>query len=192
MASEPKTIRETNLALLGLEGKLGLLQSMVWAVIGLLGTLIAGAFALYSQIGEIKTDVAVVKSSFSALKEQQTAIQESIRSIDAKSQASFSRIENRLGGNQLLPAPQESAPLNLAQAEVDLIKAFLKVSRTTSPLATSLGMNIEDDTSLRPLPQLVVAKIPRLAAYSYMYDPSGALVLVSNRNRKVEAIIQPA
>ena len=100
MASDPKTIRESNLAMAGLEGRFDFLQKMVWSVIALLGTLIAGAFALYFQLGEIKTDVAVVKANFAALKEQQAAIQESIRSMDNKSQASLTRIETKLSNSQ--------------------------------------------------------------------------------------------
>jgi hypothetical protein len=61
MSTDPKTFRETNLVIAGLEARVGLILKMIWAVIGMLGTLMAGAVALLSQVGDVKSDLASIR-----------------------------------------------------------------------------------------------------------------------------------
>jgi hypothetical protein len=136
LAIEPKSFRETNLVLEGLEARLGLIQKLTWYVIGLLGALIAGAAALYFQLGDIRTDVAVLKANFGSLKEQQSEIQQSLRSIDSKTQTSLSRIENKLTPAAPAPVPlatplpgPEETPLRLGGDEIALLREMLKPTK---------------------------------------------------------------
>ncbi|MBR1173701.1 hypothetical protein JQ617_07015 [Bradyrhizobium sp. KB893862 SZCCT0404] len=188
MATEPKTIRETSIVIQGVVDRLDLVQKMTWGVIGLLGTLIAGAVALYFQIGDLKVDVAVVKANFGFLKEQQTAIQEALRSIDIKTQASLSRIEGKVGS--AMPPSAVDLPLQLAADEIAFLRTALKPVKTDTPLSTRVGDEIT--SRLEVLPRVVVDKIPQLASFSFTYDRSGAVLLVSNRTRRVVQIIEVA
>jgi hypothetical protein len=194
LAIEPKTFRETNIVLEGLEARLNLIQKMTWGVIGLLGALITGAAALYFQLGDIRTDVAVLKANLGSLKEQQSAIQESLRSIDTRTQASLSRIENKLASNQT-PAPlqgPDESPLKLADEEIALLRAVLKTVKFDKPQEAKIGNFVSDQATLAVMPRAIIDKIPRLASYSFTYDPSGSLLIVSNRTGRVAAIIEPA
>jgi hypothetical protein len=167
LAIEPKSFRETNLVLEGLEARLDLIQKLTWYVIGLLGALAAGAAALYFQLADIRTDVAVLKTNFASLKEQQSAIQESLRSIDSKTQASLSRIENRLTSNQTPPPPLPSpgeAPLKLEGDEIALLRGALKPLKLDKPQEAKIGDLVSDQAQLTVMPRAVIDKIPRLAS----------------------------
>ncbi len=176
MAIEPKTVRETNIVIQGVVDRLDLVQKMTWGVIALLGTLIAGAAALYVQIGDVRTDVAVMKSTLGAMKEQQSAIQESLRSIEAKTQASLSRIENKLASNQAPGTPEP--PLNLADSEIDLLRTVLKGARTGRPVEAKMGDQVPDG-AIKALPSNIIDKIPRLRDYGYAYDQSVPTIRVA-------------
>jgi hypothetical protein len=192
LAIEPRSFRETNLVLEGLEARLDLIQKMTWGVIGLLGALVAGAAALYFQIGDIRTDVAVLKTNFGSLKEQQTAIQETLRLIDSKTQASLSRIENKLTSNQTpppIPGPDEK-PLRLGDDEIAMLRGALKPTKNDKPQQAKIGDIVSD--RLFVLPAAIIDKIPRLVSYGYTYDQSGSVLIVSNRTRRVAEIIEAA
>jgi hypothetical protein len=189
MAIEPKTVRETNIVVQGVVDRLDLVQKMTWGVIALLGTLIAGAAALYIQIGDVRTDVAVLKSTLGVMKDQQSAIQESLRSLETKSQASLSRIENKLASNQVPDTPEP--PLNLADSEIDFLRTAMKIFRTGKPVAAKAGDQVPDGAT-KPLPANIIDKIPRLQNYGYTYDQSGAVLIVSSRTRRIVEIIEPA
>jgi len=103
MPAEPRTIRESNFVVSGLEARLGLVLKMVWGVIALLGTLLAGAGALYVQIGELKTDAAVIKSSIVAINAKLAEIE----TVGTRNSNSLVRIENKLGIASVLPEPPQ-------------------------------------------------------------------------------------
>lgn len=111
MTTEPKSFRETNLVLGGIEARVDLVQKMVWAVIGLLGALVTGAFALYSQIGDLKTNVAVVKTTAATINERVTRIDKSVESVLASgvtASSALSRIEARLSAMSLQQPPKSA------------------------------------------------------------------------------------
>ena len=194
MAIEPKSFRETNLVLEALEARLNLIQRMTWSVIGLLGALVAGAAALYLQLGDIKTDVAVLRANFGSLKEQQSAIKESLQSMDTKIQASLSRMENKLTSNQtppLVPGP-DGTPLKLGDEEIALLRVILKPTKYGKPQEAKIGQPVSDRAKLFAMPRAIIDKIPRLANYSYTYDPSGSILIVSNSTKLVADIIEAA
>jgi hypothetical protein len=178
----------------GLEGRLKLIQVGVGLVIGLLGTLIAGAFALYLQLGEVKTDVAVLKSNLGTIKEQQAKIEESLRSIETRALGSLSRIESRLAVNQPAPTPelkQDDPPPNLSAEEIATIKEVLKPRPTGKP--TTVKVQDTPGGTIIPLPREIVEKFPRLKAFRYAIDEqSGAVLIVSNRTGRILEIIEPS
>lgn len=191
MATEPKNIRESNIAMQGVVDRLDLVQKITWAIVAMLGTLIAGAAAIYFQIGEIRTDVAVLKANLASLKEQQSSIQETLRSTGEKTLASLSQIESKLpvrGGPISQP---DDAPLTLSDSDIELIRNVLKPLKTGQTQEAKLGDEVPD-RNVRVLPRTVTDKIPRLASYSYFHDAGGSVVLVSNRTRRVVQIIEPA
>jgi hypothetical protein len=194
MATEPKTIRETLILIQGVVDRLDLVQKITWAIVALLGTLIAGAAAIYLQLGDIRTDVAVLKTNISSLKEQLSAVQETLRSSAARTQLSLSSIESKLptaviGQNR--DTVGTSPELNLSDSDLDLLRNVLKPIKTDKRQQTKIG-DLLPDQDLRVLPRIVVEKIPRLVSYSYTYDDSGSLLLVSNFTRRIAQIVTPA
>ena len=102
MIPEPKTIRESNIFVAGIEARLGLVQKMVWGVIALLGTLLAGAAALYVQIGDLRTDLAVVKTNVTAINDRVVKMDKSIdevRADETRIRETLTRIEMRLAAS---------------------------------------------------------------------------------------------
>jgi septation ring formation regulator EzrA len=98
MIPEPKTIRESNIFVAGIEARLGLVQKMVWGVIALLGTLLAGAAALYVQIGDLRTDLAVVKTNVTAINDRVVKMDKSIdevRADETRIRETLTRIETK-------------------------------------------------------------------------------------------------
>jgi hypothetical protein len=185
MAVEPKTIRETNIAMEGIEGRLGILSKMIWTVVGLLGTLLLAAFALYSQLGDIKTDLAVLKSTVGTIGDRQAKIEESVRSLESKALASLNRIETRL----LPPDTPVLAPLNLDPDQIAFLREALKARRTDKPALAKIG-DLVADFKFPSLPDFVVDKIPFLRGFRYTYDQSGAILLLAGG--RVVQIVEPS
>jgi hypothetical protein len=104
--TEPKTIRETAILLAGVDARLGLVQKMVWGLFALLGTLLAGAAALYVQIGDLKTEVAVVRATTQAIDTRSLKFEktlEDIRAEQSRTRESLSRIEARFAAGATDP-----------------------------------------------------------------------------------------
>jgi hypothetical protein len=186
MAVEPKTIRETNIAMEGIEGRLGILSKMIWTVVGLLGTLLIAAFALYSQLGDIKTDLAVLKSTVGVIGDRQAKIEESVRSLESKALASLNRIETRL----LPTGTLALAPLDLEPDQIAFLRDALKPRRTDKPTLAKIG-NLFADSKFPYVPDYIVEKIPKLKGLRYTYDQSGAILLLAGGGWVVQ-IIEPS
>jgi hypothetical protein len=204
MTTEPKSFRETNLVLGGIEARVDLVQKMVWAVIGLLGALVTGAFALYSQIGDLKTDIAVVKTTVATINERLTRIDKSVESVLASgvtASSALSRIEARLSAmslqqpNPLVVSvpPRGPTPLyeiTFTDGEKQLIREFINPIRVAESPAYQIG-EIAPVTSLSMLPEPIVAKIPRLTGLRYAVDRGGTILIVDGATYRIAAIIPP-
>jgi hypothetical protein len=195
MATEPKNIREVHFILEGLEGRLALVLKMTWGVIGLLGALLAGAAALYSQIGDIKSDVAVLKSNGETLKGQQAAIQDALRSTETKVLGPLSEIRTALvNQNQLSPNPPrpDDAPLNLSADEIAFLRESLQVKRKGDNTLARIGEVVPTSAIMPLIPASVTDKIPRLKGYRYTLDAGSGALLIVSRSLRVAEIIEPA
>jgi hypothetical protein len=210
MATEPKSVREVNVVLEGIlkqfelfqksiEARFDFLRNIVWVVIGLLGALLAGAFALSNQIGEIKTDVALLKSQSSEFTQKQTAVLESLKST---AEGALARVENRLAslttGQGLQQTSNLEEPLKLSRLDTLLIRSLLKPVKTGRPLEIKVGDEVKEVISadrvsiiptIAPLPAELTDEVTKFKGLSFAYDPSGAVLIVSP-SRRVVAIIE--
>jgi outer membrane murein-binding lipoprotein Lpp len=186
MAVEPKTVRETSLVIAGIEARLDLVQKMVWAVIALLGTLVAGAGALYFQIGDLKTDVAVIKTNAAAINEKVSKIETSIddvRSAGNLASTTLGRIETRLdtaASQGRVGGPGFLVGLTLSSDETQLIRAVLKPVLKGVPQQFKVGDLLEPGIFVAMLPREITSKFLRLSGLLYFTDRSGALMLVAS------------
>src|SRR5262249_43989572 len=101
--------REANIARQGLEARIGLLQLLVLAVLGMLGGLVLGAYTIYGQIGDLKSDVAVVKTNVVNISDRLAKVEKTIEDIRSDGGQILSRI-SRLEPPPRQPAPPAPAP----------------------------------------------------------------------------------
>jgi hypothetical protein len=188
MAIEPKTIKETSIVIEGLEARLGLITKMVWAVIGMLGTLIAGAVALYSQLGDVKTDVAAVKATVAGINERLTGFDggiREIRSAQTTAATTLARIDEATKQTRsptVVPDPPEKVAAANAQFIRDLIKPMPTGSRTYAVGNTVTGVTVQ------LLPPDITAKLPELRGLGYVVDAKAAIALVDANYRVITLI----
>ena len=178
---------------------------MVWAVIGLLGALVTGAFALYSQIGDLKTDVAVVKTTAATINERVTRIDKSVESVLASgvtASSALSRIEARLSAMSLQQQP------NLACLNLYPLEALRLCMRSRSLMVKSnLYENLSNRFAWRSYQCIKSAKLLQdifvhaAGAYcrknsktdrtSNTVDRGGTILIVDGATYRIAAIIPP-
>jgi hypothetical protein len=193
MSPEPKTVKEAafavasvearldlaqNLAQKSVEAQLGLVQKMVWAVIALLGTLFGGAIGLYVQIGDLKTDIAVIKTNVAAI----NAHIIDVSSPGDRASKALERIEARLDtGGGVSPLNNQgltfqvgangSPVLTLSSDETQLIRDILKPVPKGTPQQFRVGDSLGPGIFISLLPTPITSKFPRLRGLFYFFDP---------------------
>jgi hypothetical protein len=191
MSTEPKTFRETNLVIAGLEARVGLILKMIWAVIGMLGTLMAGAVALLSQVGDVKSDLASVKASIVALNDRIAGLESGIRDVrSAQSSAAttLARIDTAVAAPPPKPGTNPTDLLRIVSSSFNAqyMREVLKPV-PTGQRTYVLGERVSGLT-VPLLPPAVIDKLPELTGLGYIFDAKGQIVLVDGSYR-VAAII---
>lgn len=170
--ADPKSIRELN-------ASFTVFQTMVWTIIGFIGTLILGSLAIYSQLGDLKTDLAVIKVSTSNTTERLKALDDRLGALDARiasmdkstqeGRAEMLRAVSRVESQGIRTDPVV-AGFYVTAFEATLIIQFLRPSiRTNRPAVLSVGSRV-DEGRLQPLPEDAVIKSPRLRGVRYVID----------------------
>jgi hypothetical protein len=203
MATEPRTFRESSIRVEGIEERLGLLQKLVWAILGLLVGVLTAAGGLSWQIGDLKTDIAVVKTNVAAVAERVNKIDKNVETIGTDlnlALVDIGRIEARLSAAPPVPqqpqqrqqqSPQERPrDILLSQSEMNVIRQILKPATTGTLASMRLGDRVSE--SLPPLPAAVVDKIPKLKDFRYTIDRNGAILLVDAGSNTITTIIPPS
>src|SRR5262245_44853740 len=159
MPIEPKTFRESNILIAGIEGRLRLLLWMVAAVVGLVGTLLAGAAALYSQISDVRVQVGVIDTKVGEINKRLDKIDDANKDIRTNLDGALlalERIEGRLTG----VGPQQQAPtvpsppvreISLSDSEIQAVREIMK------PIATGEAQYYEVG---KPVAQYIVPLLP--------------------------------
>ena len=189
--TDPKTIREQNIQnegfRKGMEDRVGVFQKMVWTVIGLLGALLVGAIAIYIQIGDIKIDVAVIKTNLTNLIERFSKVEKNVED----SRADQLQILRTVGGIETrLPKPDPIiAGFYLTASEASAVASFLRPPlKSDNPPTIAVGSRVPENM-LRPLPNDLLAKVPRLNGVRYAIDANNAIALVAPGTDVVFAIV---
>ena len=191
--TEPKTIRE-------LYAAFSVYQRMVWTIIGFIGGLIIGAIAIYIQIGELKTDLAVVKANTSNIIERLTGFDKRLGALDDRIAALDRNVQEARADDRVLRAigrveNQGSrtdpvvAGFYVTAFEATLIIQHLRPPiRTDKPATLSVGSRVNEDR-LRPLPEDITLKSARLKGVRYAIDDNNAIALVGPSTDVVFAIL---
>jgi hypothetical protein len=190
MPTEPKTIRETHFVVEGLEARVVLIQTIVWWVLGLLGTLIAGAIALYVQLGDVKTDLGSVKATITAINGQITELGKDIRELrneQSSATMTLGRIDTAIAA--LPKGPPNSANIQRivsSPSNVQLVRAMLKPVPTGQKIY-AFGERVSG-VNVPLLPSEVIDKFPELTGLGYIFDAKASIVFVDGNYRVVAVI----
>jgi hypothetical protein len=192
--TEPKTHREANIAREGLEARIGLLQLLVLAVLGMLGGVVLGGYTIYGQIGDLKSDVAVVKTTVVNSNDRLAKIEKTIDDIRSDGGQILSRI-SRLEPpprQPPLPAPAPDpivAGFYLTDSEAKLLRELLRAPPQTAA-APKYGLWEKlPDSAVQLLPDDVTGKIVKLKGLRYALDPNNNAIALVGPSGSVVAII---
>jgi hypothetical protein len=81
--SDPKTFREVNFVLDGLEKRVGLLTKIGGGIAALLVAILGVLGTLYSEIGKVQTDVAATRATVDGLNTRLTSMDTDVKAIRA-------------------------------------------------------------------------------------------------------------
>jgi hypothetical protein len=198
---EPRTIREIN-------ASFTVFQTMVWTIIGFLGALLIGAAAIYFQIGDLKTDLAVVKTGTSNIVERLiafdgrlTALDSRVAGLDGRLATVDKNLQEMRADDRLLRAinrvESQGSPKTdpvvggfyVTAYEATLIMQFLRPPTRADKLGNlSVGSQV-DEARLHPLPEDLVRKAPRLKGIRYAIDDDNYSIALAAPNTDVVFVI---
>jgi hypothetical protein len=198
--TEPRTPREANIAREGLEARVGLLQKLIWAVIGLLGAMLAGAAAIYVQVGDLKTDVAVVKNTVAGINERLAKIEKTIddiRSEIGQVRTETGQILSRVSRAEPPSPPRPQQPdlrnviagFYVTDGEAKLLRELLGAApKTDAPPKISLWQRVSEQP-LNPISDEIAARLPKLKGLRYAIDPGNNAIALTEPSGIVIATI---
>jgi hypothetical protein len=188
MADDPKTIREVNFALAGLEGRVGLLIKIGIAVLGFLGAVLAVVATIYVQIGDVKVDVASIKAKVEGLDTRIGAIETDVKAARSDQRQILTQLQPPAPPPP--PRPLIAGGFYVTDDEAKLIRALLKVPPKDPNLPGKISIwSHVDPASAQPLPDDLVAKFGKFKGLRFIVDANNAIALVEPAQDVVIAII---
>jgi hypothetical protein len=193
--TEPRNYREVNIARKGLEDRVDLLQKWLWGLAGLLGTVFAAAVWINVQLGEQKTDIAVIKTDVKNVGDRLARIEKTVDDIRSDSGQILSRISRLEPAPRPQPTPAPSPDLRpvagfyLTDGEAKLVRELLRTPpKSDAPAKYGLWVRVPE-TDTTPLPDDVVGKIPKLKGLRYAIDPGNNAIALVEPSGSVVATI---
>jgi hypothetical protein len=196
--TEPRNIRETNIARRGLEDRVALLQKWLWGLAGLLGTVLAAAAAIFYQLSDLKTDVAVVKTNVGNVSDRLARIEKTVDEIRpeiGQIRMETGQILSRVSRAEPPPAPRPQQPdpviagFYVTDGEAKLLRELLGVPQKTDARATIGLWQRAPESLLKPIPDDVAGKLPKLKGLLYAIDPSNNAIALTEPSGVVIATI---
>jgi hypothetical protein len=186
----------------GVDKQIALLTRLVFGLYALLFAVVGGGFLLRSDIGDLKAKVAENAAEITALRRDVGTVQTRLGTIEkgtsdlAAGQAQILTLQNQIVStlalmNDRLPQSQGNQLVALSADEQQAIREFFDVKGTAKgPAKFRIGDTAPDT---KPVPDALVAKIPKLRGLAYAFDPgSGSVLIVSLTTMRVVAVIAPA
>jgi outer membrane murein-binding lipoprotein Lpp len=167
-----------------LEGNVGVLRQLSFAVIGLLSLIVAGGVALMVQIGGVNSKVDLLRKDVETTTDKLDKLASDlgdIRQGQMRTSETLARIDSRLAPQQA-PSPQ----IALSSGDLRTIREFIRFSPSAATLKAplSIGMILENP-KLFDFPDRLLEKIPQLKATKYAIDDKGQVIVVDAQNRVV-------
>src|SRR5690242_8330763 len=129
--SDPKTFREVNFVLDGLERRVALLTKIGGGIAALLVAIFGFLGNLYSVIGKVQIDVAATKATVDGLNTRLTSIDADVKAIRTDQGQILSRVQPPPTPPPPQPTPRVqdliAGGFYVTEPEATLIRVFLKV-----------------------------------------------------------------
>jgi hypothetical protein len=163
----------------------GIVASIVLAVFMTLGL---GAVIL-AAFNSFKIEMTGLKRDLAATREKLAKLEANLSAalLSEKMKRGFD--DRMLGSTSVTPTIQFA----LSREEIQLIRDFIKVPPPLPGAAQNI--NIGDhlpETTLAPLPEPIMEKVPKLRGARYTVDRNSAIVVVAPGTDRADVIINPS
>jgi hypothetical protein len=161
-------------------------QKTLLTVLGVLGVAALCGVVVYVQISLLKGEIATLKREAATTKEKLGKLEKGIGDV-AASQAELVTALSRPDGRTW----RARATIALSDDEQRLVRSVIKVVPAAPGTAPTIKV---DDTvpssSLIPIPEPLVEKLPKLKGARFTVDRNGAIAIVGSSGR-VEMVVSP-
>lgn len=180
-----------------LEGSVGLLTKLSFAIISLLGLVVAGGMTIFVQISNIKTDLALAAKDIAAANEKLVKIDGEVSGV-RRGQLTLTEVLARVERRVLNSAPDPGGsliearlgPVFVADEEM-FIRDYIKKTTGLKPMVKT-GYKVGDvipSDRLIDFPTELMRKIPRLKSAKYTVDEKERIIIVSAESNRVIALL---
>jgi hypothetical protein len=150
---------------------------------------LALAAVFLAQFNSFKVEVTGLKKDLAATREKLAKLEESVAAALVSEKIKHSIDDRMLGSVAVTP----TASFALTRDEVQLIRDFIKVPPPL--LGTTQNINVGDhlpETTLAPLPEPIMEKVPKLRGARFTVDRNSAIVVVAPGTDRAGVIINPS
>lgn len=172
-----------------IEERVGWLRALVWTLLGFVGTLIAlvgGVYWLFGglpdRITRMQDDIKELRSDFRGVLSESRNVRGELKDARSEILTALARIESKQGQ----PGTRVAS---LSESESKIIRDRLGLPPVTNePGKFKIG-DLLSEGSTKPLPDDLVAKLPKLKGARFASDINNALLLVDGVSGQIFAII---
>ena len=153
---------------------------LFWAFVGLAIISSVVALVLLVQVRGLKTEIAILESEFGATNSRLDNLKRAVGRV--------SNAQSQVAG-EFKNARTES-PIVLSAEEIQLVHQFIKAApaKTRAQPMLKVGDEVAQVDSF-PVPDAMVAKLPKLRGARFAFDKNGAIVIIGLRNNRVDVVI---
>jgi hypothetical protein len=176
------------------------LFKLVFGVYALIGAVVGGGFLLRTDLGEIKAQGVKSDTEIVGLRRDMTGVQERVKELEKTTSSQISSLQKEVTerGDKIIASlteinsklPTQSPLLSLSRNEEQLIRDFFGISKVPAkgPSKYSLGDVVPNTI---PMPDSLIAKVPKLKGFAYAKDPNNGSILIVDGRAQVVAVVVP-
>jgi hypothetical protein len=137
--------------------------------------------ALFTQIKDMKVEIAYLKQHLAAADAHLSRLEEIAQQKITK--------EVKIPET---PPPPQRVQITLSNDDIKLIRSSIKVlpSQPGAEPKVHLGQQISN-TSIAPVPESLVTRIPKLRGARFLVDDNGAIVIVADGSNRADVVVEP-
>jgi hypothetical protein len=180
-------------ALGNLEGSVGVLTKLTFAVISFLIAIVAGGVFLLVQIYDVKSTVADIKRDLGSAVERIGKIEAALSEVktgQGSVASSLARIESSIASAR----PPTSQPILVPQLlmsvnDAGTIRSALKFDPDTAYKGVGKIGDVLTDAKLSDFPKDLIEQFPQLKTLRYVFDAKNQILIATALDQRVIALI---